>query len=489
MPPVLEIRDLRKSFGPVQVLHGVSLSLEAGRILGLCGENGAGKSTLLRCAMGMLRPDGGEVRVDAGGEGRIPAYLVPQEFHLVPTMTVAENILLGREPVRRGLVDRPAMRAVAAGLLAATGADLPPDAPVAGLGVADRQKVEIARAFLRKARVLFLDEPTTALGPEEAEALFETVRSFAAGGGAVVYVSHRLAEVLALCDEVAVLRDGALVDRRPASAFTPASLAEAMVGRPLSRLYPPKAPWRGDESAPPALEAEGLSDGGRVRCASLRVRAGEILGLAGLAGAGRTELVELLCGMSRRTAGTVRLFGRPVRFRSPADALAAGVAVVPEDRQGAGVLPGFSVAENIALSSLGPLRRGPFVSPRRRDALAARLAAELRLRSDGLGAPLRTLSGGNQQKAVVARGLATRPRVFLFDEPTRGVDVGARADIYAIVRRLAAEGMGVLFVSSDLEEIVGNCDRVVVMHEGRTVGEVSGADVDERHIVRLAHGL
>ena len=489
MSDVLQIRGLCKSFGPVRVLRDVSLSLGAGRVLGLCGENGAGKSTLMRCATGALRPDAGEIRIDAGGEGRIPAYLVPQEFALVPSMTVAENILLGREIVRRGLVDRRAQRAVAAGLLAGIGAELDPDAIVGDLGVADRQKVEIARAFLRRARVIFFDEPTTVLGPEDSEALFETIRAFAAGGGAAVYVSHKLPEVLRVCDEVAVLRDGELVAHRSAKDFTPATLAEAMVGRPLSRLYPPKAPWRGDEAAPPALEAEGLSDGGRVRRASLRLRAGEILGLAGLAGAGRTEFVELLCGISRRKAGTLRLFGRPVRFRSPAEALAAGVAVVPEDRQGAGVLPDFSVADNVALSSLRALRRGPFVSRRRRDALFARLGAELRLKAEGPDAPARSLSGGNQQKAVVAKGLAVRPRVFLFDEPTRGVDVGARADLYEILHRLAAEGMAVLLVSSDLEEVIGNCDRVVVMRDGETVGEVSGADVAEKPIVRLAHGV
>ena len=489
MSDALQIRGLRKSFGPVQVLHGVSFSLAAGRVLGLCGENGAGKSTLIRCATGLLRPDAGEIRIDAGGEGRDPARLVPQEFALVPSMTVAENILLGREIVRRGLIDRRAMRAVAAGLLAATGAEVPPDALVADLGVADKQKVEIARAFVRKARVLFLDEPTTVLGPEDTAVLFETIRSFAAGGGAVVYVSHKLSEVLEICDEVVVLRDGELVAHRPAKDFTPASLAEAMVGRPLSRLYPPKTPWRGDDTAPPALEAVDLSDGGRVRRASFRLRAGEILGLAGLAGAGRTELAELVCGYSRRTAGTLRLFGRPVRFRSPAEALEAGVAIVPEDRQGAGVLPDFSVADNVALASLGALRRGPFVSRRRRDALYARLAAELRLKAEGPDAPLRSLSGGNQQKAVVARGLAARPRVFLFDEPTRGVDVGARADLYAILHGLAESGTAVLMISSDLEELIGNCDRVVVMRDGETVGEVSGADVAEKTIIRLAHGV
>ena len=487
--PVLEIAGLVKSFGPVRVLDGVSLSVGRGRVLGLCGENGAGKSTLLRCVAGQLAPDAGSVRIDAGGDGRIPCRMVPQEPALVEGMTVAENLYLGREVVRFGLLDRTAMRAGAQGLLAATGADLSPDAEVASLGLADRQKVEIARAFLQKAALLLFDEPTTVLDAEETEALFDTIRAFRDGGGAVVYVSHRLEEVLRICDDVAVLRDGALVACRPSSAFTPATLAESMVGRPLSRLYPPKAPWRGDDSAPPALEAEGLSDGGRVRNASLRLRAGEVLGLAGLAGSGRTELALMLCGAVRPAAGTMRVFGREARFGSVADALAAGVTYLPEDRQAAGVLADFSVADNATLASLRAYRRGPFLDFRRRGEAVLRRIGALRIRCEGPSAPARSLSGGNQQKVVLAKGLDTNPRVLLFDEPTRGVDVGARAEIYGIVRDLADKGMAVLLISSDLDELIGNCDRVVVMREGETAGEVTGADVAEKPIMRLAHGV
>ncbi len=514
MENVLEIDSLCRSFGPVRVLDRVSLSLAPGRVLGLCGENGAGKSTLLRCVAGFLRPDSGTVRIDAGGDGRRPCYLVPQEFALVPDMTVVENLYLGREIVRHGILDRASMRGEATWLLSATGSSLPPDARVADLGVADRQKIEIARAFLQRSRLLLFDEPTTVLDAAETAELFATIRAFVhgggsrpgrkeknrsprlltlrslfRGGGSVVYVSHKLPEVLEICDEVAVLRDGVLVARRPASEFTPATLAECMVGRPLSHLYPPKLPWRGDPAAPPALEAVGLADGGRVRDVSFRLREGEILGLAGLAGAGRTELAELLCGASRRTAGTLRLFGREVRFRDVHEALAAGVTYLPEDRQGAGVLPDFSVEENATLASLSAYRRGPFVDFRARRAAVRRRIDELRIKCEDPAAPVRSLSGGNQQKVVLAKGLETRPRVFVFDEPTRGVDVGARADLYAILRDLAARGMAVLLVSSDLDEIVGNCDRVLVMHEGRIAGEVSGGGVTETAIVRLAHGL
>ena len=492
----LEVRNLCKSFGSNAVLRGVSLDLRPGSVLGLCGENGAGKSTLMRCVSGYLSEDSGTVKF--GGEPAAPGAsaaaaarraacrLVPQEFHLVPQMTVAENLFLGREPSRRGFVDGAAD--AARRVLALAGAPhLDPRAPVASLGVADRQKTEIARAFLHRAPVLLFDEPTTVLGEEETASLLEVVRAFRDAGGAVMWVSHKLGEVLAVCDETAVLRDGELVARKPSAAFTPETLAEAMVGRPLSRLYPPKS--AAPASGAPVLEASDLSDGARVRSASLSVHAGEILGVAGLAGAGRTELARLLCGFSRPVRGEIRLDGRPVRFSSVSDALSRGIAYLTEDRQGEGILPDESVYANMALSSIGEDAAGPFLSAARRARRMGPLADSLKIARSAADAPVRTLSGGNQQKTVLARSLAAKPRVLIVDEPTRGVDVGARADLYEILHRLAAEGMAVLLVSSDLEEVIGNCDRVVVMRDGETVGEVSGADVAEKPIVRLAHGV
>ena len=494
----LEVRDLCKSFGSNAVLRGVSLDLRPGSVLGLCGENGAGKSTLMRCVSGYLSEDSGTVKF--GGEPAAPGAsasaaarraacrLVPQEFHLVPQMTVAENLFLGREPSRRGFVDGAAERDAARRVLALAGAPhLDPRAPVASLGVADRQKTEIARAFLHRAPVLLFDEPTTVLGEEETASLLEVVRAFRDAGGAVMWVSHKLGEVLAVCDETAVLRDGELVARKPSAAFTPETLAEAMVGRPLSRLYPPKS--AAPASGAPVLEASDLSDGARVRSASLSVHAGEILGVAGLAGAGRTELARLLCGFSRPVRGEIRLDGRPVRFSSVSDALSRGIAYLTEDRQGEGILPDESVYANMALSSIGEDAAGPFLSAARRARRMGPLADSLKIARSAADAPVRTLSGGNQQKTVLARSLAAKPRVLIVDEPTRGVDVGARAEIYAALRRLAASGMAVIAISSEMDEIVGLCDRVFAMHDGVSSPVLSGAGVREANVVRLAHGL
>ena len=492
----LEVRGIFKSFGANSVLRGVSLDIAPGSILGLCGENGAGKSTLMRCVSGFLAEDSGTVRFAAtpvgasatAAERRASCRLVPQEFHLVPQMTVAENLYLGREPVRRGLVDRAAEREGAKRVLELAGAPhLDPGAPVAALGVADRQKTEIARAFLHRAPVLLFDEPTTVLGEEETASLVEVVRAYRDAGGAVMWVSHKLGEVLSVCDEVAVLRDGDLVARRPSSGFTPESLAEAMVGRPLSRLYPPKPGVAG--GAAPVLETRALSDGGKVRSATISVRPGEILGIAGLAGSGRTELARMLCGFTRPAGGEIRIDGAPVRFSSVSDALSRGVAYLTEDRQGESILPDESVFANMALSSLAEDAVGPFLSRKRRARRLVPLADSLKIDRAVADAPIRTLSGGNQQKAVLARGLAARPRVLVVDEPTRGVDVGARAEIYAALRRLAASGMAIVAISSEMDEIIGLCDRALAMHDGVSSPAVSGPGLTESAVVRLAHGL
>ncbi|MBQ9727379.1 MAG: sugar ABC transporter ATP-binding protein, partial [Kiritimatiellae bacterium] len=378
--------------------------------------------------------------------------------------------------------------AAAAAALARAGAPaLDPDAPVSSLGVADRQKTEIAKGLLRRADLLVLDEPTTVLSRAETEALFATLRELRAGGVAALYISHKLDEVLALCDEVAVLRDGALVARGPAASFTPASLAERMVGRPLADVYPPRRPPP-PPGAAPALRARGLSDGARVLDASFDLFPGEILGLAGLAGAGRTELAELVCGERRRRAGALELFGAPVRFRSMREALRAGVSYLSEDRQGTGLLAGETVRANATLSSLRACCRGPLVSARRENAAARRAIGAFAIRCTGPEQSVRALSGGNQQKVSLAKSLGTAPRVLIADEPTRGVDVGARAEIYRLLHELASRGMAVLLISSDLPEILGNCRRALVMRGGRIAGELADAALTERAAIRLATG-
>lgn len=494
----LEIRSLSKSFGANAVLRDVSLELNPGSVLGLCGENGAGKSTLMRCMSGFLRQDSGEILcngapISSPEERRQMCRLVPQEFHLVPQMTVAENLFLGREKRRGVFVDSGSERDEARRALTLAGAaDLDVDEPVSTLGVAQKQKVEIARGFLHRTPVLLFDEPTTVLGEEETAALVEIVRRFRDSGGAVMWVSHKLGEVLSICDEVAVLRDGSLVARKPARCWTVESLAEAMVGRPLSRLYPPKrqaATGNAGGKDGFILEAKNLSDGGRVRNASIAVRKGEILGLAGLAGSGRTELAHLLCGFAKPVSGTISLDGKQVSFSSVADSLGRGVAYLTEDRQGEGILPEESVEENMALSSICADTAGPFVSGSRRHARMAKLADSLKIDISKLPAPVRTLSGGNQQKTVLARTLAAKPRVLIVDEPTRGVDIGARAEIYAALRDLAISGMAIIAISSEMDEIVGLSDRVVVMHDGISSEPLEGDAVSDRDIVRLAHGL
>ena len=480
---LLRVRGLRKSFGPVEVLRGIDLELPRGRILGLVGENGAGKSTLVRCIAGLLAPDAGEIRL----AGRVA--LVPQEFELVESLTVAENVHLGREPRRGPFVDRAAQRAAAAAALARVGAgSLDPDAPVSSLGVADRQRTEIAKGLLRRADLLVLDEPTTVLSGAETGALFDALRALRADGVSVLCISHKLGEVLALCDEVAVLRDGALVARGPAASFTPASLAERMVGRPLADVYPPRLPPP-PAGAAPALRARNLSDGSRVRDASFDLFPGEILGLAGLAGSGRTELAELICGERPRRAGSLELFGAPVRFRSMRDALRAGVSLLAEDRQGTALLAGETVRTNVTLASLRAYCAGPFVSGRRTDEAARRAVAAFGVRCTGPGQGVRSLSGGNQQKVAFAKSLDTAPRVLVADEPTRGVDVGARAEIYRLLHELAARGLAVLMISSDLPEILGNCRRALVMRDGRIAGELADGALSEQAAIRLATGV
>lgn len=479
---MLRIEGLCKSFGPVSVLRGINLRLERGKALGLIGENGAGKSTLVRCICGYLKPDEGTITL--GGK----ACLVPQELTFLPGMSVAENLFLGREPVRRGFVDRRRMREETRQALARIGApDIPPDTPMGDLGVAARQKIAIAKALLEDSDLLVLDEPTAVLNTAETAQLFQILRALLEKGVSIIYISHKLEEVLELCSDIAVLRDGNFVSGGPASSYTPKSLVAHMVGRPLEDIYPPKAPAPGPGTAP-ILDVRGVTDGDAVRNASFTLRPGEILGLAGLAGAGRTELAELICGERKLRGGEILLNGKPAAIRSMTDALRLGIAYLSEDRQGTGLLTAFSVRENAALSSLKKYCRGPFLSTERLETGARERIETLHIRCEGGAQPVRALSGGNQQKVAIAKGLDTEPRVYIFDEPTRGVDVGARAEIYTILHRLAADGVAILLISSDLSEILGNCRRTLVMRAGRIVGECADETLTERDVMALAVG-
>ncbi|MGN0845291.1 MAG: sugar ABC transporter ATP-binding protein [Kiritimatiellia bacterium] len=480
---LLRVRDLSKSFGSVPVLRAINLSLECGHALGLVGENGAGKSTLVRCICGELRPDGGSIEL----AGR--ACMVPQELTFIPEMSIADNLFLGHEQTQLGVIHRKRQNETAREALARVGAeDLDPALPMEQLGVAACQKVAIAKALMQKAELLVLDEPTAVLNASETECLFAVLRTLMANGIGIVYISHKLEEVLALCSEIAVLRDGVFVSGGPSAEYTPKQLAEKMVGRPLADIYPPKMPIP-DDSVAPILEVRHLSDGIHVLDASFRLRPGEILGVAGLAGAGRTELAELICGERPLRGGDILLDGRPVRIRTMREAIEHGIAYLSEDRQGTGLLTAFPIRDNAALSSLQHYRRGPLLSKSKLDAGAEKRIRELHIRCEGGAQPVRSLSGGNQQKVAIAKGLDSRPKIYIFDEPTRGVDVGARREIYMILHELAATGVAILLISSDLGEILGNCPRSLVMRSGTIAGELSGAQLTEKNVMYLMHAV
>ncbi len=490
--PLLEAEGLSMEFSGSRVLRGVDLAVNAGQILGVIGENGAGKSTLLKILAGLYQPSAGVLRWegrpvqirDPGAAKRLGICMVPQEFNLVDSLSVAANVFLGSELTRAGWLDLGAMRARTAAILGELEAEVDPEARVGDLSVAQKQLVEVAKALVHQSRVLILDEPTTGLNAAEAAALFALLRRVAERGVALMFVSHRLREVKALCDRVLILRDGEPVATVPAAALSPEDMARAMVGRELAQVFPEKRPPTGDV----VLDVEGLCVPGRLADVTFGVRAGEILGLAGLVGAGRTELAETLMGLRRPASGQIRVHGRPARIRSPQQAVRLGLAYLSADRQGRGLIQSFGIAPNVTLASLARYARG-LIDRRREQAAAAAHVARFNVRAAALDRPVRYLSGGNQQKVYLAKWLDTEPTILLLDEPTRGIDVGARIEIYRFVRALADRGIACLVISSELEEIIGLCTRVVVMRAGRVAGVLDGAQLREEEIMYYATGL
>ncbi|WP_052336576.1 sugar ABC transporter ATP-binding protein [Nocardioides alkalitolerans] len=487
MGPSVAVAGLGRSFPGVRALHDVSIAFAPGTVHGLVGENGAGKSTLIKILAGAQRPDEGSVLVD-GAKVRFSSPLessrrglafIHQEPNLVDDLTVAENVLLGsRDALRlRSLVDRPAMHRRYRELVAPLGLEVDPRTLVSELGIADQTLVAVARALHRQAHFLVFDEPTAALSDLESERLFRIIGELADGGRSVVYVSHRLHEIFRLTTTVSVLRDGELVTTLPtADVGDRRSLVGLILGgaeRPAvddRRAPVPVAP-----GTAPLLETVGLGDGAKVHDVSLRLLPGRITGMAGLVGAGRTELAAMLCGASRPVTGEVRLVGSPMRFRSPRAAIRAGVALVPEDRRHLGTLGDLDVRENLTMPFLGRFalaRVLPVLDRRRERRWADGAVDRLSIKISGLDQSIRLLSGGNQQKVIVSRWVGAGARVFVFDEPTQGVDVGARAEIYAVMRELAADGAAILMISSDVEEVVAQSDEVLVMREGRLVAHL-----------------
>jgi len=491
---LLKLCGLSKSFAGAVALHDVSFDLEPGEVHALVGENGAGKSTLVRIVTGACRPDVGTVEVDGRPLLRADPLLaralgiasIYQQPALLPDLTVSENLAFGIEvggAWRR--IDWRLRRRRAQDLLARVGARIDPDAPCGTLRMAEQQLVEIARALGANARVLVMDEPTATLAEPEAEQLLEQVLELKASGVGIVYISHRLSEVARVADRVTVLRDGRVVATRPSREVSPAELIRLMVGRELTAVFPKRRVPRGSA----VLEARGLGCAATgVRDVSFSVHAGEILGLAGLVGSGRTELARVLFGLEPADSGEVLLRGAPVRVRSPAAAVALGLAYVPEDRRQHGVIPQMSVSANITLAALRRVATGPFLDARRERALAAGFAERFAIKAPSLEAPVAALSGGNQQKVALARWLATEPAALILDEPTQGVDVGAKAEIHRLMVDLAAQGLAILMISSELPEILGMSDRISVMGGGTIRATLDRADATQERLLALALG-
>ena len=490
--PLLEMRGIRKAFGEARVLHGVDLDVRAGEVHALVGENGAGKSTLMRIAAGIVAPDAG--RMTFAGRPFAPASpasalrsgiaMVHQELSLAPDLSVAENILAGREPRHGPFVDRRRLIERAGAMLAEFCPGIDPSAPAGTLGMGYGQVVEVLKALAWEPEVLIFDEPTSALEAHEAELVLAAIARLRERGVGVVFISHRMDEVFRASDRITVLRDGALAASWPAAEAARRDVLGAMVGRELSELFPERAGTAGEV----LFEAAGLRLPGRPHEVGFILRRGEVLGFSGLLGSGRTELARAIFGADPLESGALTLDGRPCRFRSIPRAVAAGVAYVPEDRKTQGLFPDLSVQDNILAGRLGRCSRAGFV---RREAcrdLAERYRAEFCIAMRDLGQPVRDLSGGNQQKTLLARWLAAAPKVLIVDEPTRGIDVGAKAEIHALLRSYARAGHGVIVISSEMPELIGLCDRILVFHEGRLAGEVDGRTATERELIRLAAG-
>jgi rhamnose transport system ATP-binding protein len=491
---LIALRSGSKSYGAVRALRDASLDLRAGDVRGLVGENGAGKSTLVRLLGGVQRPDAGEVLVDGSPvsfhspvDARAAGVaVIYQEPTLFPDLSVAENVVMGYHPrgaLRR--IDRRAMHRQVQGLLDRLGIQLASDRPVRGLSIADQQIVEIAKALSFDARVLIMDEPTAALSGPEVERLFAVVRALKEHGAAVLFISHRLDEVFAICDTVTVMRDGAVVHDAPIAELTPDEIVRRMVGRELSALFPKQEAQLG----PPVLGVHRLTREGEFVDVSFQVHAGEIVALAGLVGAGRTEVARAIFGIDRPDAGHVDVSGRRLPPGRPLAAMRAGIAFVPEDRRLQGLVMDLSIARNATLTRLRALTRLGLIRAGAENRVAREWAERLSLRFHRLEDPVAFLSGGNQQKVVLAKWLATEPKLLILDEPTRGIDVATKAEVHRLMSELAGRGLAILMISSELPEVLGMADRVLVMHEGRLTRELSRHEADEERVMRAATGV
>lgn len=491
MQPVLEMRGVTKQYPGVLALHDVEFILEPGEVHCLVGENGAGKSTLMKILSGAVRKDAGtitvggiEAAIDSPADARaLGIGVIYQDFKLVPHLSVAENILLGSEPVMgwTPLIDRTVMHRKAAEALHMLGEDIPTAAMVDHLSVAQRQMVEIAKALSRNVRVLAMDEPTAPLTDRETERLFGVIRTLRSRGVGIIYISHRLEEIFDIGDRLTILRDGTRVRTCLMKEIDRPGLIRAMVGRELESEYPRARLTRGNE----LLVLRGMRSE-KIHDISLTLYRGEVLGLAGLVGAGRTELARLVFGADPRTGGTILLDGREIAPSSPDEAIREGIGLLTEDRNKFGLIMNMSIRENISLANLRDIMRGPFIDRSKDEAVARKFSAELHIKPPDIETNVEALSGGNRQKVVLARWLNTRAKVLIFDEPTAGIDVGVKYEIYLLINRLAEQGIGVIVISSDLPELLGICHRIAVLCEGNLTGILDARDATQESVMTHA---
>ncbi|MEN5253786.1 sugar ABC transporter ATP-binding protein [Pseudomonas protegens] len=493
-PYLLEVLNVSKGFPGVVALANVQLRVRPGTVLALMGENGAGKSTLMKIIAGIYQPDSGELRL----KGRPVTFATPlaalqagiamihQELNLMPHMSIAENIWIGREQQNRlGLIDHREMHRCTAALLARLRIELDPEEQVGNLSIAERQMVEIAKAVSYDSDVLIMDEPTSAITDKEVAHLFSIIADLKAQGKGIVYITHKMNEVFAIADEVAVFRDGAYIGLQRADSLDGDSLISMMVGRELSQLFPQREKPIGEL----LLKVRDLRLDGVFKGVSFDLHAGEILGIAGLMGSGRTNVAETLFGITPSDGGEIVLDGQPLRIGDPHRAIEKGLALLTEDRKLSGLFPCLSVLENMEVAVLPHYAGGGFVQQKALRALCEDMCRKLRVKTLSLEQCIDTLSGGNQQKALLARWLMTQPRILILDEPTRGIDVGAKAEIYRLIASLAGEGMAVIMISSELPEVLGMSDRVMVMHEGQLMGTLDRNEATQERVMQLASGL
>lgn len=490
---LLVVKNVCKRFPGVRALHNVSLTLAKGEVLAVLGENGAGKSTLMKILAGVQSQDFGEILLDGKPVmiGSVEAALrhgialIHQELNLADNLDVAANIFLGREPRKLGFIDKTRQCTEAKQFLDMVGLDTPPTTLVRDLTIGHQQMVEIAKALSVNARVLIMDEPTSSLTQKETEQLFKVIKDLSSRGVSIVYISHRLSEVRTVAHRVVVLRDGENAGELATADITHDAMVKLMVGRELSQYYPHQPHAPGDV----VLEVSGLRTPVHPKHElALSLRAGEIVGMAGLVGAGRTELLLTLFGVTPALGGSMKVGGKEVLARSPIAAIAAGLALVPEDRKQQGVILEMAVRENMSLASLRRDQKNGFLNRAKEDEISKEMVERMRVKTPSDQQLVQFLSGGNQQKVVLGKWLAMNPKVLLLDEPTRGIDIGAKAEIYSLMEELAAKGMAILFVSSDMEEVLGMSDRVLVMHEGRITGELKREELSEEAVMQLATG-